>query len=133
MLSFRSVPCKPPSPGKVCSKEAHQKPVDKKSTELSYGTNCWWLFNLSYPVPDQLGEFGLSERLCVMQGDFLLWHIAGVSVEGWRGLFLTFAVKNILHFYTTRFVWYRGEICYHFFWVIVARKWDDSQTETLFC
>lgn len=80
-------------------KEAHQRLVDKKSTKLSYGTNCWWLFNLNYPVPDQLGEFGLRDRLCFMQGDFLLWHIAGVAVERWRRLFfLTFTVKNILHF-----------------------------------
>lgn len=66
MLSFRSVPCKLGFPGKVCSQEAHQKPVDKKSTELSYGTNRCWLTNFSYTVPDQLAESLTRERYCVL-------------------------------------------------------------------
>lgn len=66
MLSFRSVPCKLGFPGKICSQEAHQKPVDKKSTELSYGTNGCWLINFSYTVPDQLAESLTRERYCVL-------------------------------------------------------------------
>lgn len=69
-----------------------------------------------------------------MQEDFLLWHIAGVAVEGWRGLFfLTFTVKNILHFIQLDLCSTEVKYVITFFWVIIARKWDDSQTETIFC
>lgn len=96
---FRSMSWKLVFFRKVCSREIHQKPLDKKNINISYIINVLWLISFSFTAPVQLAESGSREILCFVQDYFLPWlSTRFVSREVRRTILLAFRMMNILHF-----------------------------------
>lgn len=85
---FRSMSWKLVFFRKVCSREIHQKPLDKKNINISYIINVLWLISFSFTAPVQLAESLDQERCSVLyKTTFCHDSLQDLLVEKWEGLF----------------------------------------------